>query len=272
MDLLQFAAVQGLPLWVPLAAGLVCGILSRRVSPAGGFLVAVIPGLLGLVANFVLQELLDGFWPGCLAVSSIAALATLVLCSAVGPRVTIRARVRVGRRAIRWVAVGLAVVSLAAFAAWKVWCVVAPTNYAHVQYVTDFSDDRKLAGFADDIFFARVERRIGETNGDLPRTQFQVAVLETLKGNLSGSVVVREDGGTDRLCFKFRMADNPVLMEPGSRYLLFTKRPFESSNWHYVLSGFGKYEVTGPRDAARLRERFAEAIKNEVPFSLSGSQ
>ena len=257
---------------MPLASGLVCGTISRRVSPAGGFLVSVIPGLLGLVANFVFQELLDGFWPGCLAVSSAAALATLALCSTVGPRVTMRARVRPGRRAIRWVAVGLAAVFLAAFPAWKVWCSVAPTNYAHVGYVIDFSDDRKLAGFADDIFFARVERRIGGTNGDLPSTQFQVAVLETLKGNASGSIVVREDGGTDRFCVKFRMADNPVLMEPGREYLLFTKRPFESSDWHYLLSGVGKYEVTGPEDTNRLRERFAEAIKNEIPFSLSGPQ
>ena len=257
---------------MPLATGLVYGTLSRRVSPPGGFLVAVIPGLLGLVANFVLHELLDGFWPGCLAVSSVAALATLALCSTVGPRVTMRARVRPGRRAIRWVAIGLAAVSLAAFPAWKVWCAVAPTNYAVVGYVIDFSDDRKLAGFADDIFFARVERRIGGTNRDLPSTQFQVTVLETLKGNASGSAVVSQEGGTDRLCFKFRMADDPVLMEPGREYLLFTMTSGDFNNWRYVLSGFGKYEVTGPEDTNRLRERFAEAIKNEVPFSLSGSQ
>ena len=36
LDILQFAAVQGIPLWVPLAAGLAYCALSRRVSPAAG--------------------------------------------------------------------------------------------------------------------------------------------------------------------------------------------------------------------------------------------
>ena len=226
---------------------------------------------MGLGANFILQELLDGFWTGCLAMSSVTAIATLVLCSTMGPRVTMRVRVRPGRRAVLWVAVGLAVVSLSAFPAWKVWSAVSPTNYAHVQYVTDFGDDRKLSGFADDNFFGRVERRLEQVAGPIPRTQFQVMVMETLKGSVSGSVVVSQGGGTDRRCFKFRMADDPHLMEPGKSYLLFTK-PAASQGWHSALSGYGKHEVAGPGDADRLRERFPEAIRHEIPFALPGTK
>ena len=272
LDIIQFAAVQGLPLWLSFAAGLVYSALSRRLSPAGGFLFAVIPGAMGLVANIVLQEFLDGFWTGCLAVSSISAIGTLLLCNTAAHRRPIGVRIRVGKRAIPWVAAGLVAVLLTGFGSWKAWCAVAPTNYAVPGYVTDFRDDRKLAGFADDIFFGRVERKTGQTNDDFPSTQFQVLVLDTLKGDTSGSIIVSQEGGTGRFCFKFRLADDPHLMEPGKEYLLFTKRVWDFSNWHYVLSGFGKYEVTGPEDTERLRERFAEAIKNEIPISLSGSQ
>ena len=175
------------------------------------------------------------------------------------------------KRTILLVAVGLCAASVIAFAAWKLWCAVAPTNYAYVQYITDFSDDRKLAGFADDVFFGRVERRSGQVAGPIPRTQFQVTVLETVKGSLSGSVVVSQEGGTGPFCIKSRMADDPHLMEPGKSYLLFT-RVWVSRGWHSVASGYGKYELAAPEDADQLLKRFTEAIENEIPFVLPGSR
>ena len=175
------------------------------------------------------------------------------------------------RRTILWPAVALFTASVIGSAGWKLWCAVAPASYAQVQCVTDFSDDRKLAGFADDIFFGRVDRRLGQVDGPVPRTQFRVTVLETLKGSLSGPIVVSQEGGTDRLCIKFRMADDPHLIESGKTYLLFTKR-WDSRGWHSVLSGYGKYEVAESGDADRFRERFTGAIRNEIPFVLPGSQ
>ena len=170
-----------------------------------------------------------------------------------------------------WVVAVLCAALVTAFAGWKLWCAVAPTSYIHVTYVAEFGDDRKLAGYADYVFFGRVERRRGQVDGPIPRTQFQVTVLETLKGSVSGSVVVSQDGGTDRFCIKSRMADDPYLMEPGKSYLLFTRfRP--SEDWHSVVSGFGKYELAAPEVADQLRERFVEAIENEIPFALPGSR
>ena len=171
------------------------------------------------------------------------------------------------KRTILWVAKALCAVSVTGFAAWKLWCAVAPTNYAYVQYVTGFRHDRKLAGFSDDIFFGWVESRLGQVLGPIPRTQFQVTVLETLKGSVSGAVVVSQEGGTERFCIKSRMADASHLMEPGRSYLLFTRR-WSSRGWHSVLSGYGRYELAAPEDADRLRERFTEAIENEIPFLL----
>ena len=153
----------------------------------------------------------------------------------------------------------------------ETWCAVAPTNYAHVQYITVFSDDRKLAGFSDDVFFGRIERRLGQVSGPVPRTQFQVTVLETLKGSVSGSVVVSQEGGTGRFCIKSRMADDPYLMESGKSYLLFTKL-WPSRGWHSIVSGYGKYELVAAEDAERFRDRFTEAIQNEIPFVLPVSQ
>ena len=125
--------------------------------------------------------------------------------------------------------------------------------------------------FADDTFFGRVERRLGKVAGPIPRTEFQVPVLETLKGSLPGSIIVSQEGGTDRLCFKSGMGDDPHLMEPGESCLLFT-RPWASRGWHSVLSGYGKHEFAGPGDADQFRDRFTEAIRNEIPFVLPGTR
>ena len=152
------------------------------------------------------------------------------------------------KRTILWVVLGLCATSVTAFAAWKLCCAAVPTSYVHVTYATELGDDRKLAGFADNVFFGRVERRRGQVAGLIPTTQSQVTVLETLKGSVSGSVAVSQHGGTDRFCVKVRMADDPHLMEPGKSYLLFT-RLSASRGWHSVVSGFGKYELAAPQDS-----------------------
>ena len=109
---------------------------------------------------------------------------------------------------------------------------------------TDLSNDRKLAGISHDIFFGRVTESLGQTIVDeSPETHFRVEVLEVLKGSLSGTIKVSQQGGTFEDGTLFRMEGDLTLLEHSKNYLLATLRsPKENS--HMVTSGgYGKYEI-----------------------------
>ena len=173
------------------------------------------------------------------------------------------------------------------------WWFIPPLLYcgppviAHATWVIDASNDRELAGFADDIFFGRVAEKVGQTTlGSYPQTDYRVEVLEVLKGSLSGTVAVSQQGGVmpDGACF--RMAGDPQLMEAGKSYLLATTRiPAENGGGNLALSAGGSYGkielpaaagesgggILSTAHAGELRTRFADAIANQIPFDLDGS-
>ena len=73
-------------------------------------------------------------------------------------------------------------------------------------YVIDPTDDRELVGFASDVFFGRVTENMGQIMAHrFPRSRFKVEVLEVLKGSLSGTVIVTQDGGVFEDGTPFRM-------------------------------------------------------------------
>lgn len=172
------------------------------------------------------------------------------------------------------------------------WWFVPPLLYcgppviAHATWVIDASNDRELAGFADDIFFGRVTEKVGQTTlGSFPQTNYRVEVLEVLKGSAAGVVAVSQQGGVmpDGACF--RMAGDPDLLEPGKSYLLATHgSSAENGGGHLVISaggGYGKIElpaaageesggILSTATAGELRSRFADAIANQIPFDPSG--
>ncbi len=69
--------------------------------------------------------------------------------------------------------------------------------------VADFSDDKILVGAAHNVFVGKVEKITGNEKLDeyTPQTQFDVKVLENIKGNLNGDVTVCQVGGYDREIF-----------------------------------------------------------------------
>ena len=154
------------------------------------------------------------------------------------------------------------------------WQIATPVgrSIGHASYAFDVTNDRKLSNFAEDIFFGKVTEKNGESaeRGD-PQTQYQVAVIEVLKGDVSGSIIVTQTGGTESDGTKFRMADDPVLMEAGEVYLFITRED-KAKEWHHPGSGYSKIklevaedatreEILRSEDANRLRVRFTEAIE-----------
>lgn len=122
------------------------------------------------------------------------------------------------------------------------------TRTISFQYVTDFSDDRKLMGTSHNVFVGKVIRQVGvKERGIGPETQFEVEVIQNIKGNLQGSVVVNQQGGYRNgilyLVYEGDVvlpADNgnfsmDTLFEPGATYL-FASRYSERENWYTFVS------------------------------------
>lgn len=125
-----------------------------------------------------------------------------------------------------------------------VWQAASPIQRIqsiNLQYAVDFSDDATLVGASQNIFVARVIKEIGtKERGIGPETQFEVQIVDNIKGDLKGSVTVDQQGGYKNgvLCV---VADdtssatpkNGYLLKPGSTYLLAT-RYNPTGNWYTV--------------------------------------
>lgn len=147
-------------------------------------------------------------------------------------------------------------------------------------YVTDFSDDRKLMGASHNVFIAKVIRQTGNKERGLgPETQFEVQIVENVKGDLSGTVIVNQQGGYRNgelhlLGSSEDYADESYLLQPGKTYLLATRyNPTEE--WYTLnphpaarklLSG-SALDITELKDLA-LRDERVQKLKEAYPSEL----
>lgn len=124
-------------------------------------------------------------------------------------------------------------------------CEAAAYFRGDYQYVADFSDDRVLVGASHDIFVAKVLRQMGaKERGIGPETQFEVLVIENIKGDLRGNVIVDQQGGyVDGKIYipgydfaptaESTSADG-TLLQPGSTYI-FATRYNPNENWYTLI-------------------------------------
>ena len=134
----------------------------------------------------------------------------------------------------------------------------------------DVTDDRKLVGFADNVFVGHVAERVGtvgSTDSNLPgivSTRFSVEVLENVKGNLQGVVTVEQDGGYDPTQGCVMLMENDPLLKPGQE-ILFLTRYDERHRLHQITSsGYGDVRVRNRTHRDALVRRFEEATKDQV--------
>ena len=108
-------------------------------------------------------------------------------------------------------------------------------------------DARILVGTAHNVFLGRVIRTLGlatntpTSNPPYPRTLFEVEVIANVKGNLSGSVLLRQIGGARDGYYIRVQSDNPLdpdaagLLNEGAAYLFVTGHsPSAPANLHDV--------------------------------------
>jgi hypothetical protein len=113
------------------------------------------------------------------------------------------------------------------------------------EYAADFSNDEILMGASHNVFIGKVIRQTGEKERGIgPETQFQVQVIENIKGDLKGTVTVDQEGGYKDGVLYVMDGDigttgknaSDYLLQPGSTYLLATRyNPDE--NW-YTLNSY----------------------------------
>jgi hypothetical protein len=130
----------------------------------------------------------------------------------------------------------------------------------------DFSNDRRLAGFARDVFFGRVTGD-GRTldKQPLPETDFPVQVLGTLKGSAAGSATVVQQGGElpgrdDELVVM--EGDQPL--QPGETYLFATRS--DPQGRRFLVAKYGDIRVRSAAHKDELRARFTQAVQSQIPF------
>ena len=118
------------------------------------------------------------------------------------------------------------------------------------EYSADFSNDKILVGASQNIFVGKVvQEKSTKELGFGPETQFEVQVFSNIKGNLSGNVVVDQQGGYENGVL-YVVGDNDEsgdavspsssanshLLQPGSTYL-FATRYNQQQNW-YTLNSY----------------------------------
>ncbi|MGE5673121.1 MAG: hypothetical protein ACM3XM_04455 [Mycobacterium leprae] len=139
----------------------------------------------------------------------------------------------------------------------------APAWRMKVDWITDVTDDRKLVGVCHHVFVGRVVARAwtSQSNGDLPDTEFRVQVVQNIKGNLAGTVIVKQSGGwAGRALHLF--GDDPLLTV-GKSYLFVTR---QGPAWQRPVPGYGDIPINSEAEMAALVQRFTEAVQHEVPW------
>lgn len=117
--------------------------------------------------------------------------------------------------------------------------------YVDAQYAADFSDDKILMGASHNVFVGKVIRQSGtKERGIGPETQFEVVVIDNIKGDLHGVITVDQQGGYKDGTL-YVVGDDTVspakdgsgyLLQPGSTYL-FATRYNPTEHW-YTLNSY----------------------------------
>lgn len=147
--------------------------------------------------------------------------------------------------------------------------------HMEVSYGFDVKDEEKLVGFAENVFTGRVIEQVGSEemedpgsgaeDSGIPQTQFAVQPLENIKGDLTGTVTVNQQGGNLKQNGdeKKVLIEGDPLLEPGEEYL-FVTRYEDNEGWHTIAAQpFGKVRVEDKGERKEVKEEFQQAKKKQ---------
>lgn len=139
--------------------------------------------------------------------------------------------------------------------------------HVDISHVADFNDTRRLAGFADNVFIGRVLEQTGthSPDGVLPETLFKVDVIRSLKGSLSGTVAVNQQGGFSADENALILIEEDGLLETGKVYLFATKTGGDGA-WQTLVPEFGDLHMGNGAQQAELVQKFEKAVKEQIKY------
>lgn len=138
--------------------------------------------------------------------------------------------------------------------------------------VTDVSDDRRLVGFADNVFIGRVQEQLETHSPDniFPETLFSVEVIKNIKGELTGTVIVNQQGGyseEDKVIYLF---EDDTLLEVGKIYLFATLVGGNDKwkEWHTLIPVYGDIPIEKEENIGVYVEKYELAKREQIPFEF----
>lgn len=132
-------------------------------------------------------------------------------------------------------------------------------------YAIDVSEPRKVVGFADNVFVGKVIKQVGARNNYYPETQFEVEVLNIIKGEINGLIRVNQAGGYEK-DYLFLM-EGDKLIEEGKTYL-FATRYLKEEQWHTLIPVGGDIPINNESEKLVLIKEYTKAYNEEIPFKL----
>jgi hypothetical protein len=148
---------------------------------------------------------------------------------------------------------------------------VGEPHTIEVEYssVTDFADDRRLAGFAEDVFFGEVlDQGRTTVRQPIPETDHRVRVLDVVKGDARGEILVTQEGGFDPSRNEHKVMHGDTPLQAGRVYLFATRS--DPRGRHFLVPGHGDVAVKDAAHRAELRRRFSEASRNQIALTPEG--
>lgn len=152
----------------------------------------------------------------------------------------------------------------------------------------DLTDKRLLVGSASNVFVGEVVEQTGseplpssDPNGpangipDTPQTQFEVSVLQNIKGTLDNRVTLNQIGGYAEYVAimgpkkgewvrELNLFENDPLLEPGQTVLFVTNYDREK-DYHYIVGQpYGDVRIESEAERKNIVEEFKEAKRNQV--------
>jgi len=134
------------------------------------------------------------------------------------------------------------------------------------QYAMNLSDNRELVGSSHNIFVGKVIKQEGtQISNKIPYTLFSVEIIANIKGNLHGTVTIRQSGGYKDGILYIETGDSgnavsektkqsnsdKYILQSGSIYLFATRGPSKE----------GYYSISAPPYDSKL-------ISDDITLSL----
>lgn len=136
----------------------------------------------------------------------------------------------------------------------------------NANFVIDTSDPRQVVGFSDNVFLGKVVKKIGTKNlVNYPETQFEVEVLENIKGEVKGTIKVNQAGGFEGDELFLMEGDKQLIV--GKTYL-FATRYLPEEDWHTVVPVGGDIPYNNEEEKKELIVKYKKAFKEEIPFKF----